>query len=106
MTDRYIKIPFSALIQSDRPVLVDFWSETCSPCLALMPMLDELAVELAGIISIVKVDVNEHLELTADLGVRGLPAFVIYQNGQEKWRRSGWLRKETLRDAVEQLLPH
>lgn len=97
-------LTFKELIKGELPVLVDFWSEWCSPCVAMMPIIDELATEFAGTAKVVKVNVSEHESIATELEIRGLPLVALYQNGEEKWRRAGWQRIERLRDVIERAI--
>ena len=72
------------VLGSPVPVLVDFWGDWCNPCKALVPILDELSVEMAGTIKIVKVNVAENRELATKHGVRNLPCLLVLKGGQVK----------------------
>ena len=75
--------------QSDIPVVVDFWAEWCGPCKQIGPALEELSVEMAGKVKIVKVNVDENPNSPAQMGVRGIPALFVFK----KWRscfQQGW----------------
>ena len=72
------------VIKSDRPVLVDFWAEWCGPCKALSPVLDEIALEMNGRASIVKVNVDQASDLAQKFGIRGIPTLIFFKNGEVK----------------------
>ncbi len=72
------------VINSDKPVLVDFWAEWCGPCKALAPVLDEIAGELDGKAQLVKVNVDESGELAQKYGIRGIPTLIFFKDGEVK----------------------
>lgn len=84
------------VLQSDIPVLVDFWAPWCGPCKQIAPTLEELAQEFSGKVKICKVNVDENAELAAELGVRGIPALFFYKNGEVVDQHIGAVPKSTL----------
>ncbi len=87
---------FNELIQSETPVLVDFFAEWCGPCKMLAPILEEVKQELGDNVKIIKIDVDKNQALASTFQVRGVPTMMIYKNGQQKWRQSGVLSKNDL----------
>lgn len=87
---------FLNLIQSEKPVLIDFFATWCGPCQMLSPILKEVKDSLGDRISILKVDVDKNQELAAMQQVRGVPTMMLFQNGQQLWRQSGVLSKEEI----------
>lgn len=69
---------------SDKPVLVDFWAEWCGPCRALGPILDELATELDGKATVVKINVDQAPDLAQKYGIRGIPTMIFFKGGEVK----------------------
>ncbi len=88
------------VLESDRPVLVDFWGPRCQPCLALMPAVEALAAEYAASLKVVKVNANArpNWELCHAHGVMGLPAYLFFSQGRETRRITG---ADATRDALE-----
>ena len=70
------------VLQSDKPVLVDFWAVWCGPCRALSPTIDEIATDNAGKIKVVKVNTDDNPNVPSQYGVRGIPALFLFKNGQ------------------------
>ena len=87
---------FNQIIQSDQPVLVDFFATWCGPCQMLAPILTEVKTNLGERISIIKIDVDKNQAVAAQYQVRGVPTMILFQNGKQLWRQSGVLSKEDL----------
>ncbi len=87
---------FNEIIQSDKPVLVDFFATWCGPCQMLGPILTEVKNNLGERISIIKIDVDKNQAVAAQYQVRGVPTMILFQKGKQLWRQSGVLSKEDL----------
>ncbi|WP_420014125.1 thioredoxin [Tateyamaria sp.] len=88
------------VLQSDIPVVVDFWAEWCGPCKQIGPSLEELSDELAGKVKIVKVDVDSNPNSPAQMGVRSIPALFIFKDGQVVSNMAGAKPKAALQSWI------
>ncbi len=84
------------VLQSNKPVLVDFFATWCGPCKMMSPVIDELATELAGEVDVYKVDVDENPEVAQRYGVMSIPTLVVFENGQVKNQTMGAQPKTAL----------
>jgi thioredoxin 1 len=87
---------FNQIIQSDQPVLVDFFATWCGPCQMLAPILQDVKANLGERISIIKIDVDKNQAVAAQYQVRGVPTMILFQNGKPLWRQSGVMSKEEI----------
>ncbi len=70
------------VIKSDKPVIVDFWAEWCGPCHAVAPVLDRIVEERAGEVKLVKINIDEEMELAQRFGISSIPTIMLFRDGQ------------------------
>ena len=89
------------VLQSDKPVLVDFWAEWCGPCKMIGPSLEEISEELADKVTVVKMDIMESTDTPAKFGVQSIPLMVLFKNGQPVAQKLGAAPKSQLKAWLE-----
>jgi thioredoxin 1 len=93
------------VVQSDKPVLVDFWGPRCGPCLALMPQVEALEKEYGEKVKITKIDASKNRRLCLELKVMGLPTYLVYKNGKEVDRLTGGdLNISDIEESVKKII--
>ncbi|MGC1587921.1 MAG: thioredoxin [Rhodomicrobium sp.] len=83
--------------KADKPVLVDFWAEWCGPCRTVAPILEELSKEFDGQLKVVKLDVESNPRIAQAYNIRGIPALLLFKNGQVAGQKIGALPKHQLK---------
>ncbi|MBD0776738.1 thioredoxin [Maribacter sp. ANRC-HE7] len=96
-----MKSSFTNIINSETPVLVDFFADWCGPCKMLAPILKEVKKELGDAIKVIKIDVDKNQSIASQYQVRGVPTMILFQNGKQLWRQSGVLQKRDIVQVIQ-----
>jgi len=91
---------FKSIINTQTPVLIDFYATWCGPCKTLSPILDSLKKELGSNIKILKIDVDKNQPLAQKNNVKGVPTLLLFKNGKQVWRQSGIVSKNDLIQVI------
>src|SRR5688572_15943297 len=91
---------FSEIINSDTPVIVDFYADWCGPCQAMMPFVKQAAEKLKGKARVIKINIDKNEAAARQYNVRSVPTFIIFKKGQQVWRHSGAIDVRTLESQV------
>lgn len=92
---------FNEIIQSDKPVLVDFFAEWCGPCKTMSPVLKDVKKEAGDSVIIIKVDVDKSTQAANEYQVQGVPTLILFKNGKALWRQSGVVSKAALLSVIQ-----
>jgi len=94
----------SQVLQSDQPVLVDFWAEWCQPCKMLGPTIDEIAQEYQGKAKVGKLNIDENRAVPAQFQISAIPTVIVFQNGEPVSKIAGFKPKEVFTEAIDKAL--
>lgn len=94
----------SEVLSSDTPVLVDFWAEWCAPCVALGPVIEELASEYEGRVKVGKLNIDDAQKISVEYGIRSIPTVAIFKNGEVVDMRVGLAQKQDLAERLDAAL--
>ena len=99
-----MKGSFNKLIQSETPVLIDFYADWCAPCKMLTPILKDIKSEVGDRLKVVKIDVDNNNEIAGRFQIRGVPTMMLFREGKVLWRQSGVLPKDAILNAIDAFL--
>ncbi|AGO53149.1 hypothetical protein ALQ63_02548 [Serratia plymuthica] len=104
MSDKIIHLTDSSfetdVLKAEGPILVDFWAEWCGPCKMIAPILDEIAVEFEGKLTITKLNIDQNPATAPKYGIRGIPTLLLFKNGEVAATKVGALSKGQLKDFL------
>ncbi len=92
------------VLGSDKPVLVDFWAEWCGPCRMIAPAVEAVAEEYAGKAEVMKMNVDENMNVPQRFGIRGIPTLIVFKDGQEQERIVGAVSREAITKAIDKYI--
>ena len=95
---------FNELIESDKPVLVDFFAEWCGPCKVMAPILKDVKHDVGDAVRILKVNVEKNPQAAAAYHVQGVPTLILFKQGKVLWRQSGVVQKNGLVGVIKKLI--
>ena len=94
----------SAVLQSEQPVLMDFWAEWCEPCKRIAPILEQIADEYKGRVQVAKLDVEANQAIPAKYGIRSIPTLILFKGGVVEAQHIGMLSKQELVELLDEKL--
>lgn len=95
---------FADMINSDTPVLVDFYADWCGPCKMMSPILKDLKREMGNALNIIKIDAEKNADAAIKYQVRGVPTLILFHQGQILWQQSGVIQLRQLKEIINQKL--
>lgn len=99
-----MKDSFNNIINSETPVLIDFYADWCGPCKMLAPILKQVKEEMGNGLKVIKIDVDKNQSLASTYQVKGVPTMLLFKSGKQVWRQSGVLQKNDILKVVQQYI--
>jgi len=93
---------FKELIQSEKPVLVDFYADWCGPCKTMSPVIQQVAKVVEGKARVVKINIDKNVQVAQTYGIASIPCFIVFKKGNIVWRHSGTIDKNSLVNVLNQ----
>lgn len=94
---------FEEIVNSDKPVLVDFWATWCGPCRMMNPIIENIKNTMENV-EVIKVNVDEERKIAEKYQIRSIPTLVLFKKGETLWRNSGVLNEDTIKSKLKQIL--
>lgn len=98
------KKSFSEIVNSNKPVLIDFHATWCGPCRTLAPIIQNVKKKMGDKATIVKIDIDRNAALASQLGIRSVPTLALYKNGKQEWRQSGVVTEGALLKIIGEFI--
>jgi thioredoxin 1 len=91
------------IMESEKPVLVDFYADWCGPCKSMSPVISDIATEFPDKIKVIKINVDRNPQVSAKYNIMGIPTLIIFHKGNVKWRQSGLVPGPEIRNIINKL---